>query len=95
MSKKFDGENPIKLILMDCDMPIMNGFEATKRILAYHIKKNKEKGINADPPVIVAVTGDTTDQYQKLAQECGMTKMMSKPLNSKDLKKLLVENGIQ
>jgi CheY-like chemotaxis protein len=56
----YEGENPIKLILMDCDMPIMNGFEATKRILAYQIKKNNEKGINAPLPVIVALTGDTT-----------------------------------
>jgi CheY-like chemotaxis protein len=46
---------------MDCDMPIMNGFEATKRILAYQIKRNKKRGVYAPLPVIVAVTGDTTD----------------------------------
>jgi CheY-like chemotaxis protein len=94
LSGKFEGENPIRLILMDCDMPVMNGFEATKKILAHQTKINKEKGINAALPVIVALTGDTTEKYQKLAQECGMKTMMSKPLNSNDLKKLLVENGI-
>lgn len=41
--KKQDGENTIKLILMDCDMPVMNGFDATKNILSYQNKKNRQK----------------------------------------------------
>lgn len=45
-------------------------------------------------PVIVAVTGDTTQKYQNLAKECGMQVLMSKPLNSNDLKRLLIDNGI-
>jgi CheY-like chemotaxis protein len=67
----------------------MNGFDATKMILDYQMNKNKKTGIDAPLPVIVALTGDTTDSYQKLAMECGMKTMMSKPLNSNDLKKLL------
>jgi len=39
LEKKYNGVNPIKLILMDCDMPVMNGFEATKKIIAYRMKK--------------------------------------------------------
>jgi hypothetical protein len=44
--------------------------------------------------VIVAVTGDTTSKYQKLAKDCGMKVLISKPLNSNDLKRLLIDNGI-
>jgi CheY-like chemotaxis protein len=40
---------------MDCDMPIMNGFEATRIIL----KKNRKDDL---VPNIVAVTGDSTEQ---------------------------------
>ena len=35
LTKKYDNICPIELILMDCDMPVMNGFKATEMILKY------------------------------------------------------------
>jgi CheY-like chemotaxis protein len=72
--KQYGNKCPIQLILMDCDMPIMNGFRATQYILKYaneemfKIKERKQTEINQidsgneiemKVPVIVAVTGDS------------------------------------
>ena len=40
-------------------------------------------------PVIIAITADTTEQNRILAKKSGMKMMLSKPINSKDLKKIL------
>ena len=69
-NQKKHGENTIKLILMDCDMPIMNGFEATKKIL------EQAKKANGPIPYIVAVTGDSTEQNVNFANEAGMSQII-------------------
>ena len=35
LHKQYNKRCPIEIILMDCDMPIMNGFRATEFILNY------------------------------------------------------------
>ncbi len=35
LHKKYQRRCPIEIILMDCDMPIMNGFRATEYILKF------------------------------------------------------------
>ncbi len=35
LHKQYKNKCPIEIILMDCDMPIMNGFRATEYILKY------------------------------------------------------------
>ena len=42
---------------MDCNMPILDGYDATKRIREYIFSKNLRQ------PVIIAVTGHTEDSY--------------------------------
>ena len=79
LHKQYGNRCPIQLILMDCDMPIMNGFRATKHILKYandqinQIKEQKEKEINQidsgcdkemKVPIIIAVTGDSNQKQQ-------------------------------
>jgi CheY-like chemotaxis protein len=41
LHKKYKRRCPIEIILMDCDMPIMNGFRATEYILKFAEKENK------------------------------------------------------
>ena len=102
LTKKYDNICPIELILMDCDMPVMNGFKATEMILKYAqiaIDQNKKELANdklidhsqkrMKLPVIIAITADTTEQNRRLAKKSGMKMMLSKPINSKDLKKIL------
>jgi CheY-like chemotaxis protein len=71
------------LILMDCNMPFMDGYEATTEIRRY-LYKNKLR-----QPVIVALTGHTEPNYIKLAKESGMNMVLSKPLSPELLKKVI------
>ena len=67
------------LVLMDCFMPRMNGFEATKAI-----RDSNSPGINPDIPVI-AMTGLTEDVDQRRCLDAGMQSVLSKPCNAQTL----------
>lgn len=73
------------LIIIDCSMPLMNGYEATEEIRAYL----KLKGIMQ--PMIVACTGHTEDLYIKKAWLYQMDEVLPKPTNVKALKAVLDE----
>lgn len=62
------------LVLMDIQMPIMNGYEATKGIRAL-----SDAALAAVP--IVAMTANAFDEDRKAASECGMNGFISKPIN--------------
>ena len=47
--------NSYHCILMDCNMPIMDGYESTIKIREYLYH------INVDQPIILAVTGHTEE----------------------------------
>ena len=59
------------LVLMDVHMPVMDGLEATSRILT-------ELGANA--PVIYALTADVVEQSRKRCLEIGMEGFIEKPV---------------
>lgn len=61
------------LMLMDVQMPVMDGMEETKRIRAL---KDKEL---ADIPII-AMTANAFDEDKKEAYRCGMNGFISKPI---------------
>ena len=62
------------LVLMDCQMPIMDGFEATRKIRMHE----KENGLVPVP--IVAMTGNAFESDRKKCLEAGMTDFLSKPV---------------
>ena len=66
------------LVLMDVQMPVMNGYEATKQIRAL-----------ADPGLagitILAMTANAFDEDRKKALECGMDSFLSKPIVIEEL----------
>ncbi len=70
------------LILMDIDMPIMNGIEATQRIKAY------EKQHNLTPTPIVALTShDQEGEREKILAQ-GLDEHLGKPLKLSELEDL-------
>ena len=66
------------LVLMDVQMPVMNGYEATKQIRAL-----------ADPALaritILAMTANAFDEDRKKALKCGMDGFLSKPIVLEEL----------
>lgn len=72
---------PYQLILMDCQMPEMDGFEATRRI-------RKLKGEKAKIP-IVAVTANALKGDDERCRASGMDDYLPKPIQIEDLKRLL------
>ncbi len=81
----FDGQQALDLlerdaefdgILMDCQMPVMDGYTATRRI--------REQPRFAEMPVI-AMTANAMAGDRERALECGMNDHISKPLNVTDM----------
>jgi signal transduction histidine kinase len=64
----------IDVVLMDLWMPLMDGYEATERILKQY---NSQTGIDDDQkPTVLAVTADVTDGAQERAASVGMKGFM-------------------
>lgn len=78
----------IDVVLMDLWMPTMNGYQATEKILGlYH-------GYEYKPPVVMAVTADTTDEATERVARAGMKGPLTKPYKTRDLERNLLELGI-
>ncbi|MDO4507436.1 MAG: response regulator [Spirochaetales bacterium] len=67
-----------KVILMDVMMPVMNGYESTKKI------RSLEDKSKANVPII-AMTANAFEEDKNQAIECGMDKFVSKPFDINDL----------
>ncbi len=70
------------VILMDINMPLMNGIEATSKILD-HYKDENEK------PVIAALTANAFKQEVNYYMNCGMAFVLNKPFTFCELCKKL------
>ncbi len=71
------------MILMDIQMPIMNGYEATKEIRRM---EKKDSGIIP----IVAMTENVYPEDISLSLSAGMNEHLGKPVNVEELKNLLI-----
>lgn len=71
------------LILMDCEMPEMDGFEATQKI------RNVEADQQLRPAVIYALTAYTQDDYKARCKIAGMNGVLVKPLQKALLQEVL------
>ena len=73
------------LVLMDVQMPVMDGMEATRTLRA-------SGGANAETPVI-ALTANAMADQRRQCLEAGMTDHLAKPINRDDLISLVMRYG--
>jgi CheY-like chemotaxis protein/nitrogen-specific signal transduction histidine kinase/HPt (histidine-containing phosphotransfer) domain-containing protein len=75
--------NRFDLVFMDCQMPVIDGYEATRTIL------DEGKQHRRTTPPIVALTADATTAARKRCQEVGMVDYLVKPLDFNRLQQVL------
>ncbi|MGD9824820.1 response regulator [Desulfobacter sp.] len=71
------------LIFMDCQMPEMDGYEASRQIRAYEALEK----LAVTP--IIAMTGNAFERDRQACKESGMNDFISKPVNPQDLIELI------
>jgi PAS domain S-box-containing protein len=72
-------ENDYALVLMDLQMPVMSGYEATA-----YIRDRTNRLRNPEIPII-ALTADAFPETKKKVMESGMNDFVTKPLEQNDL----------
>ena len=69
-------QEPIDLILMDCNMPVMDGYEASRRI--------RNNGRWPELP-IVALTANALSDERERCRAAGMNDYLAKPFRREEL----------
>jgi CheY-like chemotaxis protein len=67
--------NRFDAILMDCEMPILNGFEATTQIRQFELDNRHT------PITIIALTAHALLETRDACMACGMNDILTKPVN--------------
>jgi two-component system, sensor histidine kinase len=75
--------NPVNVVLMDCQMPVMDGYTATQRIR----ERELQRGLPRTP--IVALTANAFDEDAAHALAVGMDAHLSKPYTRDQLRDML------
>jgi CheY-like chemotaxis protein len=72
--------NRYDLPLMDCEMPEMDGFDATRELRRLYPQRRLR---------IVALTGNCMDSDRRDCMDAGMDDFLSKPFRARDLEEML------
>lgn len=75
------------VIFMDTNMPVMDGFEATKRIT----KLAKEVGKDV---IVVGVSGYVDAEHQEMMLKAGANYVLTKPIQKGELEKILKKHSL-
>jgi CheY-like chemotaxis protein len=71
-------EKDYDLVLMDCQMPEMDGFEATRQ---YRTQESTKTQAGTAPVPIIALTANAMSGDRERCLEAGMTDYLTKPIN--------------
>ena len=74
---EFLAQKNYDVILMDIEMPVLNGIETTKKIVEIY---------SDNRPVIIAVTASILSAYKEICIQEGMDDYMEKPVSGEQLK---------
>lgn len=81
-------KNNYDIIFMDCQMPVMDGYEATRKIREYELETNEHIKI-------VAMTAYAMEEDKNKCFVAGMDEYLSKPINFKKLLEILMDVEIK
>jgi two-component system, sensor histidine kinase and response regulator len=70
-----DAGQTIDAILMDCEMPNMDGYRATREI------RQHERALGSKPIPIIALTAHALQEYQQRSRDAGMDGHLNKPIS--------------
>ncbi|MGZ5156284.1 MAG: ATP-binding protein [Caldimonas sp.] len=76
-------DRPVDLVLMDCQMPVMDGYAATRSI------RERETRLGRPRMPIVALTADAFDDDEARSREAGMDAHLGKPYTRGQLRSVL------
>ncbi|PTQ91189.1 PAS domain-containing hybrid sensor histidine kinase/response regulator [Agitococcus lubricus] len=85
---KFSQDRQYDLIFMDCQMPEMDGFDATRAIRLYEQQQERH------PTPIIALTANALDGDREECLAAGMNDFLPKPLKQEALLSLLKKYGV-
>ncbi|MDP2246147.1 MAG: response regulator [Pseudomonas sp.] len=71
------------LVLMDCEMPVLDGFSATQQLRAWEAAEQRPR------TPVVALTAHILNEHKERAREAGMDGHMAKPVELSQLRELL------
>ena len=77
---------PYELVLMDIQMPVMDGYEATRLIREIE----QEKGTTPVP--VIAVTANIYDEERDRCSAVGCTSFLPKPISKASLLRCVAEH---
>jgi CheY-like chemotaxis protein len=79
------GRESFDLVLMDCQMPVMDGFEATREL-------RRREGNGEAHQLVIALTANATAEDREACRACGMDDFLSKPFRRRDLAAMLLRH---
>ncbi|AYC34501.1 hybrid sensor histidine kinase/response regulator [Pseudomonas cavernae] len=71
------------LVLMDCEMPVLDGFSATERLRSWEAAQQRRR------TPVVALTAHILSEHKERARQVGMDGHMAKPVEMSQLRELI------
>ncbi|HBX57291.1 hybrid sensor histidine kinase/response regulator [Pseudomonas sp. UBA2684] len=71
------------LVLMDCEMPVLDGFSATEQLRAWEAAEQRDR------TPVVALTAHILSEHKERAKQVGMDGHMAKPVELSQLRELV------
>jgi len=74
------------IVFLDCQMPVMDGHEATRRIRQLEAEAQIPSSNQENLLPIIALTANASEKYREACLECGMNSYICKPAKVGDFK---------